>query len=403
MLAVIEKSELRGSVPAEPSKSMAHRLLIAAALAGGMSRIENVAGSEDILATADCLRALGAELEFVRGGYGEADSCEVKGCNPMLSKCAELHCRESGSTLRFLMPVAALSGNKMKFSGSETLMARPLSVYEDVFRKMGMSLERGTGYIEIEGKLRPGEYEIDAGISSQFVSGLLFALPLADGDSTLKLKGQVESRPYIDMTIDALDIFGVRLEESDEGVLHIPGRQTYGSCDVSVEGDWSNAAFFLAMGVDVKGLREGSLQGDKVCREHFEKLAHGHAEIDISDCPDLGPVLMAHAAMHEGCTLTGTRRLSIKESDRGAAMKEELAKLGVPVDVHVNSIEVGAGIHAPTENLYGHNDHRIVMALALLASQTGGRIEGAEAVRKSFPNFFERFAEAGGICKIETD
>ncbi|MBQ6623427.1 MAG: 3-phosphoshikimate 1-carboxyvinyltransferase [Mogibacterium sp.] len=414
MLAIIEKSELRGSVPAEPSKSMAHRLLIAAALAGGMSRIVNVAGSEDVLATADCLRALGAEPEFVRGGNGEADYCEVKGFDPSLSESAELPCRESGSTLRFLMPVAALSGKKMRFSGSETLMTRPLTVYEDIFRKMGMSLERGSGYIEIEGKLKPGEYEIDADISSQFVSGLLFALPLADGDSTLILKGRVESRPYIDMTIEALDIFGVRIEKISEGVLHIPGGQTYGNCDVAVEGDWSNAAFFLAMGVDVRGLREDSLQGDKVCRAHFERLERGCAEIDISDCPDLGPVLMAHAAMHEGCMLTGTRRLSIKESDRGAAMKEELAKFGVDVRIHENSIEVGAvphengayaaaRLHAPTETLCGHNDHRIVMALAILASRTGGRIEGAEAVRKSFPNFFERFAEAGGICKIETD
>ena len=414
MLAIIEKSELRGSVPAEPSKSMAHRLLIAAGLSSGMSRIENIAKSEDVLATADCLRALGADLEFGERSAGEAGFCEVKGCEPALSEGTELPCRESGSTLRFLMPVAALSGKKMRFSGSETLMERPLSVYEDIFQKMGMSLERGTGYIEIEGKLKPGEYEIDAGISSQFVSGLLFALPLADGDSIIKLKGQVESRPYIDMTIDALDIFGVRIEEISDGVLQIPGGQTYGNCDVSVEGDWSNAAFFLAMGVDVKGLREGSLQGDKVCREQFEKLRRGRADIDISDCPDLGPVLMAYAAMNDGCTLTGTRRLRIKESDRGAAMKEELAKFGVDVIIHENSIEVGAGLrknstdaaaslHTPTETLYGHNDHRIVMAIAVLASRTGGRIEGAEAVRKSFPNFFERFAEAGGICKIETD
>ena len=395
MIVRIERSELGGAIKAEPSKSMAHRLLICAGLAEGESRIYNIAESEDILATIDCLRALGADVRI------EEESCVVRGTDPAASKSAVLPCRESGSTMRFFAPIAALSGDRMILTGSETLLSRPMSVYEDVFQSSGASFVRAADHIETEGRLRAGEHEIDGGISSQFASGLLFALPLAEGDSMLRLTPPVESSAYIDMSIDALGKFGVTVQRDDEHTIRIPGGQSYEPCDVCVEGDWSNTAFFLAMGVSVEGLDEDSLQGDKACRELFEELGRGFREIDISGCPDLGPVLMAYAAMHDGCRLTGTRRLRIKESDRGSAMAEEFGKFGVKCKIDENSIEVGSGIREPAEILSGHNDHRIVMALSILASKTGGVISGAEAVNKSFPAFFRRFGEAGGSFSIE--
>ena len=403
MTITIEKSELSGCINAEPSKSMAHRLLIAAALSDGASKVANIAPSEDILATMDCLRALGADIDLHEdGSFPAGYSASVKGFDPACALPAELRCRESGSTLRFLMPLAALSGARMRFTGSERLMSRPLGVYEEIFASCGISYEKGRDYVEISGRLGPGEYKIDAGISSQFISGLLIALPLAERGSRLMLKPPVRSSAYIDMTIEALSAFGVEAEGTDNDEILIPGDQSYKAADVTVEGDWSNAALFLAMGVDVKGLDERSLQPDKICKEHFEMLRRGCAEIDISGCPDLGPVLMAYAAMNHGCVLRGTGRLKLKESDRGSAMCAELAKFSVETELSEDSIKVGCGLKEPSAVLDGHNDHRIVMSLAMLASLTGGRIAGAEAVNKSYPAFFERFARAGGIYKTET-
>ena len=387
------------SVAAPPSKSMAHRMLICAGLADGISTVRGVALSEDILATIDCLRALGAEITETTASGGSTVTLRVKGTDPRTAGSAVLGCRESGSTLRFMIPLAALSGNEMTMTAAGRLMERPLSVYEDMFRAENIRMERNPSGITVSGVLSGGEYVMDGSVSSQFISGMLFTLPLMREDSAIRLLPPVESRPYIDMTISALGTFGVTAEwegsEDGHASIRIPGGQTYKASDVCVEGDWSNAAFFLAMGHEVTGLREDSLQGDKVCAWYFRELDQGHPELDISACPDLGPVLMAYAAMHSGCTLTGTRRLRIKESDRGSAMKEELAKFGVSVEVSENIIEVGSGVSAPSEILCGHNDHRIVMALAVICAQTGGIIDGAEAVSKSFPDFFDRLAETG--------
>ena len=199
------------------------------------------------------------------------------------------------------------------------------------------------------------------------------------------------------MTILALSEFGVNVYWKDDNTIVIPGSQQYKARDIAVEGDWSNAAFFLAMGLGAGGLDPSSLQGDRVCAEYFALLENECAVVDIADCPDLGPVLMAYAAMHHGAVLTGTRRLRIKESDRGEAMREELAKFGITAIVDENTITVGSGISKPQVALNGHNDHRIVMSLALLCTMVGGTIEGAEAVSKSFPDFFERLRGAGAI------
>lgn len=401
MKVSIKPSKISGIVKAPPSKSMAHRLLICAGLSDGMSRISNVAESEDILATISCLGALGTEISGTGNSTDEYKTLKIKGMNPGLSDEALLECRESGSTLRFFIPLAALSEKEMRLTGSRTLLNRPLSVYEDLFQKQKLKFKLQENELHIKGRLSGGEFEIPADISSQFISGLLFALPLCEEDSVIRLKGRIESRPYINMTIQALSCYGARAEWQNDSSIFIPGGQKYKASDLRVEGDWSNAAYLMILGAYVDGLDERSLQGDKVCIEHLRLLSEGCAHIDISDCPDLGPALMAYAAMNHGCTLSGTKRLMIKESDRGAAMKEELAKFGADMEIKENSITVGSGIRRPKEMLFGHNDHRIVMALAAICSKTGGVIDGAEAVAKSFPDYFEKIAEVGAITEKE--
>jgi len=388
MTVTIYPSKPAGTVAAPPSKSMAHRLLICAGLAIGEKTVRGVALSEDIQATMDCLRALGVDCTVRNGDVtvtGYTPHCGEEG--------AVLPCRESGSTLRFFLPMC-LFGPPITLTGSERLLARPLDVYADICRKQGIAFEKGATALRVQGRLSPGEFRLPGDVSSQFVSGLLFALPTLEADSVIRLRPPVESRSYIDMTMEALRAFGVETAWLDRETIAVPGRQVYAfRSDVTVEGDWSNAAFFLALGVPVTGLDENSLQGDRVCESYFDALRRGAAELDISDCPDLGPVLMAFAAAHRGGVFTGTRRLRMKESDRGRAMAEELSKLGVSVDVEENKITVSGGLKAPTETLDGHNDHRIVMALAVLCTRTGGAIAGAEAVKKSFPDYFERLQD----------
>ena len=240
-------------------------------------------------------------------------------------------------------------------------------------------------------------------MSSQFISGLLLALPLLAADSTLCVLPPVESRPYIDITLDVMRSFSVQVHEWDENCFFIPGQQHYAARVAAVEGDWSNAAFLLALGegVTVTGLRAESLQGDRVCRDMLRRLQSPGAQLDLTACPDLGPVLFAAAARAHGAVFTGTRRLRIKESDRVAAMAQELAKLGVRVDAEENRVTVHpGGIAAPCEVLDGHNDHRVVMALSVLATSVGGTIRGADAVAKSYPDFFEVLQSLGIRAEI---
>ncbi len=390
MNVLIRPGIARGTVAAPPSKSMAHRLLICAALAEGESIVRGVDRSEDILATADCLSALGASLSW------DGSSVRVRGCDPRKAGPAVLRCRESGSTLRFMIPLCLLSGSAMRLEGSETLLSRPLSVYEDLCRERNLTLRRMDGSLLAEGRLTAGEYTVPGGVSSQFITGLLFALPLLSGDSRITLIPPVESRSYLSLTLQALRDAGVSVSWTDQNTLIVPGNTAYQSQDTEVEGDYSNAAFFEALNcaggrVTVTGLRKDSLQGDRVYQEFFPQLAAGPAELDLSDCPDLAPVLFSVAALCYGAVFTGTRRLRFKESDRGAAMAEEMAKFGVTLTLEENRIAVPvAALHAPSEALDSHNDHRIAMALSLLCTRTGGKIRGAEAVRKSFPDYWER-------------
>ena len=394
MRAVIKPGALRGVTAAPASKSMAHRMLICAALAEGESLVQPIELSEDILATMDGLRALGA------GIVREGDALRVTGCRPAEAESGVIPCRESGSTLRFLLPLCLLSGKEMTLTGSERLLSRPLDVYETLCAERGFSLERTAEGIRVRGKLTPGEYTVRGDLSSQFLTGLLYALSLLDGESEIRILPPIESEPYLEMTLEALAEAGVPAKRPEKERLVIPGGQRFRAGQKTVEGDWSNAAFFEALrqaGNDLRitGLREDSLQGDKVCREYFRRIREGGACVDVTDCPDLAPVLMAFAAMCGGARLEGTRRLRFKESDRGQAMAEELAKFGVAVTIGENAIEVGGGLKAPMEILQGHNDHRIVMSLAVLCTRTGGTVDGAEAVRKSFPGFWDAMRMLG--------
>lgn len=402
----ITPSRLCGSVTAPPSKSLSHRALICAALAEGESVIAGLAFSQDVLATMDALRAIGAEIESL-----DDSTLRVKGIAGKPRSVSPLACRESGSTLRFMIPICLLSRDAFCLSGSERLLSRPLGTYADLFadRYCGnvgsyISLSRGE-------PLRSGEYRVAGNISSQFISGMLFALPLCDGDSRLIVEGDLESASYVDLTLSSLSEFGIDIER-DGNLFLIKGNQRYKPINTKIEGDASNAAFFGALDligadVSVTGLNPDSLQGDMAFKKHFAALkAHSRSSIDLSDCPDLAPILFVAAAISGGGEFTHTDRLRLKESDRIAAMEEELSKFGTRIEVFdgVNGGTVRvlpSVIHSPCSPLYSHNDHRIAMSLSILACKYGGKIVGAEAVRKSMPDFFEILSSLGADITTE--
>ena len=400
MTVNIKPSKIQGKVTAPSSKSMGHRLLICAGLSEGKSEIKNILYSEDILATLDCLKAMGAEITE------DADSVTVVGTLPSVSVSGEYKCRESGSTLRFFIPISMLSGTEALFTGYGRLMERPMSVYEDIAKDKNISYIKTDEGIKVGGTLTAGKFTVPGNISSQFISGLLFALPLCQGDSEVELTGNIESRSYIDMTILAMALFGVDAHWKNDSTLYIKGNQQYKSKTLTVEGDYSNAAFldafnFIGGDTQVFGLEESTLQGDSIYKEYFELLRQGTPTLDIGNCPDLAPILMTIAAANNGCKLINTARLKIKESDRGVVMSEELSKFGADIKVFDNEIIINkAKLYTPKDDLYCHNDHRVVMSLAVLASVYGGRLVGAEAVKKSFPDFFDKVKEIG--MEVET-
>ncbi len=402
MRVTVKPGKASGVISAPPSKSMAHRLLICAGLSEGESIIHGISECEDVLATIDCLKAFG--VSCVRDG----DTVLVKGRN--FAECEPTHtlfCRESGSTLRFFLPLCLLCGKEVSLGGAPYLLQRPMSVYEEMCREKGMTYKKDTDTITVKGPLPSGEYSVVGNISSQFISGLLFALPLVKGNSTIKITPPIESRSYIELTLSALSEFGVEVSWTDENTLFIRGDQCYLPRETTVEGDYSNAAFLDALNllggsVSVCGLNEKSIQGDAVYKEHFRLLSSGTPTIHIGDCPDLGPILFAMAAAKNGGTFKGTKRLRIKESDRAQTMAEELRKFGAEVSVYEDTVVVApTRFYAPATALNGHNDHRIVMALTLLLTLTGGCIDGAEAVAKSFPDFFEFLRSLGLVIDTE--
>ena len=409
-----------GVLAAPPSKSMAHRAVLCAALADGESRLTGLAHSQDIDATLAAAAALGAQVEA-----GESWA-RIAGAAPLQAPAAPVDCCESGSTLRFLIPLAALTGRPVAFTGRGRLMQRPQSVYQELFASQGLRFEQEGDTLTVAGPLRPGCFSLAGDVSSQFISGLLFALPLLDGDSRLRLKPPVESRSYIEMTRAAQSRFGVSSAWLDEYTLAVPGGQAYRPRDMAIEGDWSQAAFPAALGVlagdvTVTGLEPGTLQGDAVILDilrrcggraeavpggvRFQKSALHGTKIDLADCPDLGPILMALGLLCEGETvITNAGRLRLKESDRIAAMEQELRKLGGQIESDGGTVTVRrSALHAPAGPLWGHNDHRVVMSLTVLAAAAGlpVQIDGAEAVAKSWPGFFAAVRQLG--VEVQTD
>lgn len=392
----INEGKAKGIVKAPPSKSMAHRLLICAGLSKGTCIVHGIVRSKDVEATMDCLRAVGVKLEEAEGSI-RVTGVDIK--NASAGKI--LDCGESGSTLRFFVPLCLISGANAVLRGSKRLMERPLGIYKTMCEDRGLLFSQDETSLMVKGPLKSGNFKLAGNISSQFISGLLFALPLLDGDSVVTITPPIESRSYINMTISALALFGVEASWQDEKTIYIKGNQEYKCSEAWVEGDYSNAAFFEALNVfggDVKidNLPENSIQGDRVYGKMFDQLKKGTPALDISDCPDLAPILFAVAAAKNGGVFSGTRRLKIKESSRAEVMTEELAKFGVSSSVYDDEVIIyPIEFRKPSGELDGHNDHRIVMAEAILLTLTGGVIDGAEAVTKSFPDFFEKLKSLG--------
>ena len=409
-------ARIGGTVSAPPSKSMAHRAVLCSALAKGTSHIENLEFSKDISATLAAAGQLCARVES-----GPADAL-VEGLGHFRPVFGPVDCCESGSTLRFLIPLASLTGQSITFVGRGRLMERPQSVYETLYREQNLHFEQANGQLTVAGSLRSGEYTLAGNVSSQFISGLLFALPLLAGDSTLHLIPPVESRSYIEMTRAAQAAFGVTSHWLDDTTLCIPGGQQYHPRDYIVEGDYSQAAFLAVLGavkggITLTGLAAETLQGDaaildilrrcgaKFTRTEaglvFEQASLHGVDIDLADCPDLGPVLMVLGLLCEGTTvIRNAERLRIKESDRIAAMEAELRACGGVLSSEGGTITVQGckpRLHAPEAPLSGHNDHRVVMSLTVLAlaADIPLAISEAEAVQKSWPHFFDALKPLG--------
>lgn len=396
MKVKILPSKTSGEVSAPPSKSFAHRYIIGSVLSRGKCVIKNIADSDDISATLSCIEQLGGSVTK------DGNIVTVIPTNEKQIENAVFDCKESGSTLRFFIPVVLATGAKnCTFSGSERLLARGINEYEKLFENSDVTINSDEKSIEVNGTLSAGNYEISGEVSSQYTTGMLFALSVLSGKSTLKITGNAESRAYVDMTIKVLKDFGADIAEPEKNFFEINGKGRLSPGEFTVEGDWSNAAFLIALSrlvgtISVSGLNENSVQGDRFSSVAFDALDGENAEIDLKDCPDLAPILFTYAAYKNGGKFTNTRRLRMKESDRANVMAEELKKFGANVKVYENSVEIEkTQLKPPIVPLCGHNDHRIVMALSVLAAVFGAEIDGAEAVNKSYPDFFRVIKKAG--------
>ncbi len=414
MNVTIDPKPLKGNLSVISSKSLSHRYVIASSLAHGVSKVHHVLASDDLVATKDALSHFGISFDgdVIHGGLKDYDH-EV------------IDCHESGSTLRFLIPLAMLFEQKMTFTGQGRLPLRPLDVYKDVFIKKNLTFEQPKDKelpLTVQGPLKPGRFQVRGDVSSQFITGLLFALPLLKEDSVIELTTPLESKSYIDLTLEVLSFFGIKIFDVPP-FYYVPGNQSYHVRESSVEGDYSQAAFFMVAGVlsgpiTLTNLRQQSKQGDKAIISILKQMGanidfdqandrvtvhpsvtHG-IEIDLSDIPDLGPILMALAAVSHGTThFAHAKRLRVKESDRIESMEKALRLMGV----HVTSTEDEVWIEGRDRLkgdvvLDGCNDHRIVMSLTILAIKALGKITitGGEAIEKSYPTFFNDYCQLGG-------
>ena len=399
------------------SKSLVHRGIICAALAKGKSVIREVDISTDIQTTIDCVRMFGAKVEII------GRDVIVEGVETIDYNGEDVWCNESGSTLRFMIPIFSLSKKKVCFKGSSRLLQRPQEVYEQLFKEQGNSFTHSDELIIINGAIKAGEIVVDGNISSQFISGLLFALPLLKEDSIIRINPPFASRSYVDLTIDMLSKFNVCIEWKDELTLCIRGNQRYECKEEVMEADYSQLAFYGGLGalqgpLTCIGVNKNSLQGDKALIDilgnmgvdvfwndnsiTFNKGFLKASSIDLENCPDLGPMLFALAAfIFQETHFTNVSRLRIKESDRVGDMLKELNKLGVTTKSNENEAWITGKKFDSATTFDGHNDHRIVMALAIIATcfEKPVIITGAQAVEKSYPNFFNDLKDLG--IKVE--
>ncbi len=432
MNMLITPGKVSGQLLIPASKSLSHRALICAGLAEGTSSVYNLGHSQDIEATRNCLQALGAKFE----DDPQKRCVYVSGCKPQdLTDPVTLNANESGSTLRFFIPIAAAGQEEVTFLGKPSLLTRPLGIYANIFLEQDLPFEQGPEGLHFHGPLQPGLYTINGDVSSQFISGLLLAGPLMEGMEIAVLP-PYQSRSYVDLTVSMLETFGCKVEQPSDHAYRIDPGQHLQAKSVQVESDWSQAAFFLTLGMlnaplTLKGLKKDSLQGDAVIASMIEQ-AGGKLEwkdesaniddvadlyvspdtlrpftFDLANCPDLGPILCVLAAMIPGTSrLIHAGRLRIKECDRIAAMEDELRKWGVEISSDEDSMTI---VGKPADQyqmdsivqIDGHNDHRIVMAMAVfgLCAKTPSIIHGAQAVAKSYPDFFKDLALIHGQCK----
>lgn len=420
----IHPAMAQGEVTIPPSKSMSHRVLLGAALAEGKSSLSNVGQSQDVTATIGAVEALGASVTETENGL------TVNGIGGRLPDAPlTIDCGESGSTLRFLLPMLALTDAEKKLTGRGRLLSRPMNVYEELFQAQGILFSHTPERILVGGSLHPDVFTLRGDISSQFITGLLYALPLLQGESSVRILPPFESRSYVEMTLAALAEFGIRADFTDPLQLCIPGGQRYRAADVAVEGDYSQLAFFAVLAsirgkVCCHGMSEKTAQGDSVILRQLENagaaiewIGDGYRfsesplkgqDIDLADCPDLGPILTVLGAYSEGETqLLNAGRLRIKESDRAAAMEEELQKLQVDIRCVGDSIRIAGRKGSPQADtvVSCHNDHRIAMSLAVFAacSEQPVILDGAECVNKSYPVFFEDLAALGVRVEVLED
>ncbi len=414
----IAPSQLNGTITAPPSKSDVHRAIICAALSKGKCKVYPVALSNDIKATIRCIEALGATTKI------EKDALYIDGSNILKTDTALLDCGESGSTLRFLIPIAGVGGVNATFTGSGLLPQRPIGIYSDTLPKSGVQCKTQGGLpLEISGKLRSGNFEIPGNVSSQFITGLLFALPLLEGDSKIIITSPLESKAYVDMTINCMAKFGVNVEKHNYGYF-VKGNQHYTPQDYHTEGDWSQAAFFMVAGaisgdVTVDNVTDRSAQGDKKIAQllhdfgakvelHNNKVTVKQGkmkaiDIDASQIPDLVPILAVCATFAEGTTkIYNAQRLRIKECDRLKATTELINNLGGNIKELPDGLEI-TGVNTLTGGqVEGYNDHRIVMSACICATKVEGNIQCTDphSINKSYPEFFNDYNMIGGKADV---